>query len=169
MHRLIPLLLFATLGITVVHGFLLSPALRSRNAARQRAARALAAAHGEQGDMQHVLFVEIGFGNDQHGQNATKACVRACRNAIEFNSIPSIKNIVPGGYAGMKLRVQLAVPVPEEDVDVEEIKKVFPYGVLLPIEFQAGGMRASSGIALPEMGDKNDDMIIVISCVTVGY
>lgn len=37
-------------------------------------------------------------------------------------------------------------------MDVEEIKKVFPYGELLPIEFQSGGMRASSGIALPEMG-----------------
>ncbi|CAN0300951.1 unnamed protein product [Pylaiella littoralis] len=119
--------------------------------------------------MEQVLFVEVGFGNDQHGQDATKACVRACRNAIEFNSIPSIKNIVPGGYAGMKLRVQLAVPVPEEEVDVEAIKKVFPYGELLPIEFQPGGMRASSGIALPEMGDKNDDMVIAISCVTVGY
>ncbi len=32
------------------------------------------------------------------------------------------------------------------------MKKVFPYGQLLPIEFQSGGMRASSGIALPEMG-----------------
>ena len=38
---------------------------------------------------------------------------RACRNAIEFNSLPSMNAIVPGGYANMKLRVQLAVPVPE--------------------------------------------------------
>lgn len=30
-----------------------------------------------------VLFVECGFGCDQHGQTATKAAVRACRNAIE--------------------------------------------------------------------------------------
>lgn len=29
-----------------------------------------------QGGMEHILFVEVGFGNDQHGQNATKACVR---------------------------------------------------------------------------------------------
>ena len=40
---------------------------------------------------EQVLFVEIGWGADQHGQNATKACVRAARNAIEFNSIPSIR------------------------------------------------------------------------------
>ena len=39
-------------------------------------------------------------------------------------------------------------------MDVEAIKKVFPYGQLLPVEFQAGGMRASSGIELPEMGGK---------------
>eukprot|EP00904_Undaria_pinnatifida_P006425 jgi/Undpi1/2912/HiC_scaffold_14.g06289.m1 len=119
--------------------------------------------------MSKVLFVEVGFGNDQHGQDATKACVRACRNAIEFNSLPSMNAIVPGGYANMKLRVQLAVPVPEEDVDVEAIKRVFPYGQLLPVEFQAGGMRASSGMELPELGDVGDDMIIAISCVTVGY
>lgn len=42
--------------------------------------------------------------------------------------------------------------VPQEEVDVEEVKKVFPYGQVLPVEFQRGGMRASSGIELPEMG-----------------
>ena len=26
--------------------------------------------------MEQVLFIEVGFGCDQHGQNATKACVR---------------------------------------------------------------------------------------------
>lgn len=41
---------------------------------------------------------------------------------------------------------------PKEEVDVEQVKKVFPYGQLLPVEFQRGGMRASSGIELPEMG-----------------
>ena len=30
---------------------------------------------------EQVLFVEMGWGADQHGQNATKACVRAARNA----------------------------------------------------------------------------------------
>lgn len=43
----------------------------------------------------------------------------------------------------------------QHDVDIEAVKKVFPYGQLLPIEFQAGGMRASSGIELPEMGGKH--------------
>lgn len=27
----------------------------------------------------NALFIECGFGNDSHGQNSTKAAVRACR------------------------------------------------------------------------------------------
>ncbi len=30
-------------------------------------------------------------------------------------------------------------------------------------------MRASSGIVIPAMGDTNDDMLIAIACVAVGY
>ena len=36
---------------------------------------------------EQVLFIEMGWGADQHGQNATKACVRAARNAIEFSTV----------------------------------------------------------------------------------
>jgi uncharacterized protein (TIGR02058 family) len=115
-----------------------------------------------------VLFIESGFGCDQHGQNSTKAATRAARNAIEFNSIPCIKDIVPGGKENMLLRVQIAVPSPET-VDHESIRKVFPYGKIRSLEVFDGGMRAQSGIALAEMGDKNDDMIIAVAVVTVGY
>lgn len=43
----------------------------------------------------NLMFVQMGFGVDQHGNDgnnagATKASVRAVRNAIEFNSIPGI-------------------------------------------------------------------------------
>ena len=44
---------------------------------------------------ERALFAECGFGADQHGQDATKAAVRACRNAIEFNSVPSVRAVVP--------------------------------------------------------------------------
>ena len=90
-------------------------------------------------DLEQVLFVESGFGCDQHGQNATvrppsttalqvlftlscfaknalgefqKACVRACRNAIEFNSIPSVERLVPGGRNGLKLQIKIGTPFP---------------------------------------------------------
>ena len=117
----------------------------------------------------NILFVECGMGCDQHGQTATKAAVRACRNAIEFNSLPQIRKLVPGGYEGMKLHVQLGVPQTYmSDIDEEAVKAVFPYGDC-KIDVEVGGLLADSGIALEAMGDKNRDMIIAVACVTVGY
>ena len=118
---------------------------------------------------EQVLFVEMGWGADQHGQNATKACVRAARNAIEFNSIPSIRKLVPNGYEGMKLAVDIAVPEAyHEDVDVDAVEAVFPYGAV-SIRLQPGGAEFSSGIAIPAMGDKGDALVVALCCVTVGY
>lgn len=118
-------------------------------------------------DLQQVLFVQTGFGADQHGQDATKACARACRNAIEFNSLPAIRQLVPNGYDGMKLKIKIGTPHPES-VRVDELKKVFPYGAP-SFEIVEGGLRASSGIAISSMGDSNDDMLIAVAAVAVGY
>ena len=52
----------------------------------------------------------------------------ACRNAIEFNSLPSMRSIVPGGYDNMKLLVTLGVPEKyKKNVDVDKVLTVFPY------------------------------------------
>mmetsp|Transcript_11969 Transcript_11969/g.24472 ORF Transcript_11969/g.24472 Transcript_11969/m.24472 type:complete len:176 (+) Transcript_11969:9-536(+) len=116
-----------------------------------------------------VLFVEMGFGNDGHGQDVTKAAVRAARNAIEFNSIPSIRKIIPGGYDAMKLDVILAVPPKyQSNLRLEEVSNVFPYGEC-HITVQDGGMIAPSGIAIERLGDKGDDMVVVCCSVSVGY
>jgi len=120
---------------------------------------------------ENIFFIELGFGNDSHGQSATKAAVRACRNAIEFNSIPSIKRLIPDGrgYDALKLDVLLAVPPKyRAELDLEEVRKVFPYGHVR-FELQDGGMIAPSGIAIETLGDKNDDMVVVCASVTVGY
>ena len=119
--------------------------------------------------VENVLFIELGFGNDSHGQDVTKAAVRACRNAIEFNSIPSIKRLVPGGYDQLKLDVILAVPPKyKSTLKIEDCANVFPYGSIR-FQIQDGGMIARSGIAIDRLGDKNDDMIVVCCSVTVGY
>eukprot|EP00584_Thalassiosira_punctigera_P010202 CAMPEP_0172546802 /NCGR_PEP_ID=MMETSP1067-20121228/16488_1 /TAXON_ID=265564 ORGANISM="Thalassiosira punctigera, Strain Tpunct2005C2" /NCGR_SAMPLE_ID=MMETSP1067 /ASSEMBLY_ACC=CAM_ASM_000444 /LENGTH=141 /DNA_ID=CAMNT_0013333783 /DNA_START=252 /DNA_END=677 /DNA_ORIENTATION=- len=117
-----------------------------------------------------IFFIELGFGNDSHGQSSTKAAVRACRNAIEFNSIPSIKRLIPdGGYDALKLDVLLAVPSKyQAGLDLEEVAKVFPYGDVR-FELQDGGMVAPSGIAIEKLGDVNDDMVVVCASVTVGH
>ncbi|KAL3799874.1 hypothetical protein ACHAW5_004386 [Stephanodiscus triporus] len=117
-----------------------------------------------------IFFIELGFGNDSHGQSSTKAAVRACRNAIEFNSIPSIGRLIPDkGYDALKLDVLLAVPPKyREGLDLTEVARVFPYGDVR-FELQDGGMVAPSGIAIEKLGDANDDMVVVCACVTVGH
>lgn len=67
--------------------------------------------------MTNLLFVQMGFGVDQHGNDsnnaggsgrgATKAAVRAVRNAIEFNSIPGVIEAVPGGRTEMLISGEL--------------------------------------------------------------
>lgn len=116
-----------------------------------------------------VFFFVQGFGNDSHGQSSTKAAVRACRNAIEFNSLPSITKLVPGGYDNMKLSVILAVPQKyQHNLDLNECAKVFPYGKI-QFTVQDGGMIAPSGVSIERLGDSCDDMVIVCCSVMVGY
>lgn len=80
-----------------------------------------------------------------------------------------MRQLIPNGYEGMKLHVQLGVPAPYLDsVDTAEVARVFPYGDVR-VEVEVGGLLADSGIALEAMGDKNSDMIIAVACVTVGY
>lgn len=69
----------------------------------------------------------------------------------------------------MKLDVLLAVPeLYQADLDMGVIKQCFPYGNIR-IQVQNGGMIATNGKMIPEMNDKNEDMIVVCVAVTVGY
>eukprot|EP00873_Tetraselmis_striata_P025279 jgi/Tetstr1/445543/TSEL_033317.t1 len=133
---------------------------------------ALAKADAGVETLNRLLFVQTGFGCDQHGdrevKGATTAAVRACRNAIEFNSIPGIIEAVPGGRKNMIVHVKLGVPS-EYHVDVNEVAKVFPYGKLLPIDTVAGGLTYGCGRVVPELGDLDDTAIVVCAAVSIGY
>ena len=134
--------------------------------------------------MTNLLFVQVGFGVDQHGnddekhggsgQGATKAALRAVRNAIEFNSIPGIIEAVPGGREEMLISLKLGVPTKRGsddpmDVKLDEVAKVFPYGRLLPIEVVVGGLSFHTGRIVRELGDVDDMAVCVAACVSIGY
>ncbi|KAK9150471.1 hypothetical protein Syun_008780 [Stephania yunnanensis] len=119
-----------------------------------------------------LLFVEMGVGYDQHGQDITSAAMRACRDAISSNSIPAFRSgSIPGvTFDEMKLQIKLGVPqVLQQFLDVERVKSVFPYGKILAVDVVDGGLICSSGVCVEEMGDKNDDCYIVNAAVYVGY
>lgn len=73
------------------------------------------------------LVMEIGMGTDLHGQDYTKAAVRALKDALWHNSL----TIAPAlGYSrdAMQVDVEVGVAKPEL-VDVAEVAAVLPYGV----------------------------------------
>ncbi|KAG6482701.1 uncharacterized protein LOC122015883 [Zingiber officinale] len=119
-----------------------------------------------------LLFVEMGVGYDQHGQDITAAAMRACRDAISSNSIPAFRRgSIPGVNSDqMKLVIRLGVPrSTQNSLDIERIKSIFPYGEIIKVEVVDGGMICSSGVCLEAMGDKNEDCYIVNAAVYVGY
>ncbi|KAF7803347.1 50S Ribosomal protein [Senna tora] len=140
-----------------------------------------------------LLFVEMGVGYDQHGQDITAAAMRACRDAISSNSIPAFRRgSIPGvTFDQMKLQIKLGVPHSlQQSLDIEKVKSVFPYsecnntihlplpdpplklkcsGKIVNFEVVDGGLICSSGVHVEEMGDKNDDCYIVNAAVYVGY
>ena len=122
--------------------------------------------------LNRLLFVQTGFGCDQHGdrsKGSTKAAMRALRDAISFNSIPGMIHAVPGGRANMLIHVKLGVPPEYPFVDLEEVAKVFPYGRLMPIEVVLGGLTFGCGRIVPELGDEDDTAIIACAAVSLGY
>jgi uncharacterized protein (TIGR02058 family) len=114
------------------------------------------------------MFIELGMGTDLHGQNITKAAVRAVQDAIRCNSMPGLPSLLPGGDLNeMKINVKLAVPCDKDKLDLAQVRAVFPYGKV-DIEVCDGGMVTSSGILLPDKGDRNDLIYIVNAAVEVG-
>ncbi|CAN1150039.1 hypothetical protein LINPERPRIM_LOCUS18435 [Linum perenne] len=119
-----------------------------------------------------LLFVEMGVGYDQHGQDINAAAMRACRDAITSNSIPAFRRgSIPGvSMEQMKLQIKLGVPHSlQQYLDIERVKSVFPYGKILSVDVVDGGLLCSSGVLVEEMGDKNDDCYIVNAAVYIGY
>lgn len=119
--------------------------------------------------MNQLMFIEIGMGIDLHGQNVTKAAVRAVQNAIHHNSMPGIRSVLPDGdLNNMIVKVRLAVPADKELLDLEIVRRELPYGQV-SFEVVDGGMLTSSGILLKDKDDRNDLAYVVIASVEVGY
>lgn len=72
------------------------------------------------------LIIEMGMGNDLHGQDYTKAAARAIEDAFRHSSLPIF------GVTGMahdQMRVQVTVAVQEPDqLDLEALKAKLPRG-----------------------------------------
>ena len=57
----------------------------------------------------------------------------------------------------------------EPVVDLEEVAAVFPYGLLLQPEAVPGGLTYGSGRVVPELGDADDQAVVVVAAISIGY
>lgn len=72
------------------------------------------------------LIIEMGMGNDLHGQDYTKAARRAIEDAFRHSSLPLFGAV---GLNHSEMRVQVTVGVQEPDkVDTEALVPALPRG-----------------------------------------
>lgn len=108
--------------------------------------------------------VELGYGADLHGGNATKAAKRAVRDAISRSCLCGLFEIVgmkdPGS---MHVKVRIGCPKPEE-VDCGEVLEAVPFGSK-ELEVVEGGLTIR-GVELPELGN-GDNIFAAVAALTV--
>jgi len=72
------------------------------------------------------LIIEMGMGNDLHGQDYTKAAKRAIEDAFRHSSLPLFGAV---GLSHDEMRVQVTVGVQEpQDVDTHALVETLPRG-----------------------------------------
>ena len=104
------------------------------------------------------LAVEMGMGTDLHGQDYTKAAIRALRDALWHNSL----SVAPAlGYSrdDMLVEVEIGVAKPER-VDLDAVAQVLPYGVA-SVTAVEGGLDIAS--------DDGGDVTVVANAAAVVY
>ncbi|MFV1877886.1 Lin0512 family protein [Nioella sp.] len=72
------------------------------------------------------FIIEMGMGNDLHGQDYTKAAARAIEDAIRHSSIPMFEALGLD-HAQMRVQVTVGVQAPER-VDCAALAKGLPRG-----------------------------------------
>jgi len=108
--------------------------------------------------MMRNFVVEMGMGVDLHGQDGTKAAIRAVRNVFNHVSLPGIRQVAGvSDMSEMAVELVLGVPAEASPVDVEEVKKQFPYGVVT-VTVKTGGLIVT---------DQEDPIIMVNAMVFV--
>ena len=88
------------------------------------------------------LIIEMGMGNDLHGQDYTKAAKRAIEDAFRHSSLPLFPEL---GMSHAEMRVQVTVGVQNpEAVDVATLVATLPRG-RAEVRVVKGGLNVGEG------------------------
>lgn len=95
--------------------------------------------------MKKIMFIEMGTGVDLQGQDATKAAMRAVRDAIGSNYMPGIRRLLDEGSGRMLVHVRLGVPGDTGAVDQQAVRASLPHGEVT-LEVLPGGLLVPNGL-----------------------
>ncbi len=114
------------------------------------------------------FIIEFGMGIDFHGQDVTKAAVKAAKDAISKSCLVGLSEVC--GFTQDNINenvfvdVMVAVTRPEE-VNTEEVSKCFPVGKVT-VKAVSGGLK-TEGLYFTKFGDKDDSIEVAVASVKV--
>jgi uncharacterized protein (TIGR02058 family) len=83
------------------------------------------------------IILELGAGNDLHGDDYTKAALRAVQDALHHSSLAVVRTL---GLDSKTMQVDVTIGVQRpEKVDTEAVKKSLPHG-LVRVNVVKGGL-----------------------------
>lgn len=104
------------------------------------------------------VVLEIGMGTDIRGGDATKAAVRALKDALWRNSL-TVAPALGQDSDAMRVEVRIGVPRPEK-VDRDAVLAVLPHGTGT-VEVVAGGLEIPN--------DAGDDVTVMAHAAAAVY
>ena len=114
------------------------------------------------------FIIEFGMGIDFHGQDVTKAAVKAAKDAISKSCLIGLNEVC--GFSQDNINenvfvdVTVAVTRPEE-VKTGEVSKCFPVGKVT-VKAVSGGLK-TDGLYFTKFGDKDDSIEVAVASVKV--
>lgn len=120
------------------------------------------------GDGTRKYVIEFGMGIDFHGQDVTKAAVKAAKDAISRSCLIGLNDVC--GFTqddideNVFIEVVMGVSRPNE-VIVEEVAKCFPVGKVT-VKCVYGGLK-TDGLYFTRFGDKDDSVEVAVASVKV--
>jgi len=105
------------------------------------------------------MLTEFGQGTSLRRQDYTEAAIRAVRDALWHNSI-NLAELLGRDKSAMLIDVEIGVAVPEQ-VDVDAVAAVFPYG-------QVSVMAVMGGLDVPRT-DGKAPTVIAVAALSVSF
>jgi uncharacterized protein (TIGR02058 family) len=104
------------------------------------------------------VILEMGAGTDLHGQDYTKAALRAVNDALHHSSLTFLRNLDIDPES-MQVKVTIGVQKPEA-VDAATVRAAFPHG-------QITVNAVLGGLDVPD--DERDDIAVIASAAIEVY